>query len=97
MESQSQARTLINEEGSQRMDDYRWMTGWWWVWPVLIVVGLSVLVYLGVLLSRDRLSGSRRGGADGGAGYSARGVLDERYARGEIDEEEYRRRKAELQ
>jgi putative membrane protein len=69
--------------------------GWLWVWPVLVVVGLLILAYLGLLLVRGRL-GSSRGGSESGSGSSARRILDERYARGEIDEEEYRRRRTEL-
>lgn len=77
------------------MDGYGGMMGWMWVWPVLIVVGLAILVYLGVLLAQGRI-GPPRGGRSDGAGSSARQILDERYARGEIDEEEYRRRRVEL-
>lgn len=79
------------------MDGYGGMMGWMWVWPVLIVVGLLILVYLGVLLAQGRIGPPRGGRSEGGAGSSAQRILDERYARGEIDEEEYRRRRAELQ
>ncbi|WP_432844995.1 SHOCT domain-containing protein [Amycolatopsis sp. CA-161197] len=78
------------------MRDGDWVMGWWWIWPALIVVGLVILGYLGVLLARGRVRGSREGEPDGGVRSSARRILDERYARGEIDEEEYLRRKAEL-
>ncbi len=65
-------------------------TGWMWVWLVLVVVGLLVLGYVAVrLVQGGRASG--RSGPDPGAGSSARRILDERYARGEIEEEEYRR------
>jgi len=64
--------------------------GWMWVWPVLIVVGLLVIGYVGVRLAQSRqasgLTGSDRSSS------AARRILDERYARGEIDDEEYRRR-----
>lgn len=64
------------------------MMGWMWIWSL---VGLAVLVLLVWLVVR--LTG---GGRDGTATSSARRILDDRYARGEIDEEEYRRRRAGL-
>lgn len=67
-----------------------WAMGWMWVWPVLVLAGLMAIAAAAVLWSRG--SGSEP--VDGAAG--ARRILDERFARGEIDEEEYRRRCAEL-
>ena len=63
--------------------------GWMWIWPVVVLVGLLVVGY-GVwrLAQGDGRSGT---GADPGS--SARRILDERYARGEIDDDEYRRRR----
>ncbi|MEO3781776.1 SHOCT domain-containing protein [Actinocorallia sp. B10E7] len=67
--------------------------GWMWVWPVLIVIGLALLGYAGVKAAQ----GKRRYPPPGNdPGASARRVLDERFARGEIDEEEYVRRKETL-
>ncbi|SNT22058.1 SHOCT domain-containing protein [Actinacidiphila glaucinigra] len=76
---------------------YGHMNGWGWAlmslgWLVLLVlVGLAVTVLL-------------RHAPDGGAGRAAdryhpgaRALLAERYARGEIDDEEYRRRLAVLE
>ena len=65
--------------------------GWMWVWPVLVVVGLLTLAYVGIrlVLARPVRSPTE---ARRGAG-SARQILDERYARGEIDDEEYLRRR----
>ena len=65
--------------------------GWMWVWPVLVVVGLLTLAYVGIRLVLARQARSPTE-ASGGAG-SARQILDERYARGEIDDEEYQRRR----
>ncbi|WP_446218092.1 SHOCT domain-containing protein [Micromonospora sp. IBHARD004] len=64
------------------------MMSWMWIWSLL---GLAVLVALFWLAVR--LAGGQLGGA---MPSSARRILDERYARGEIDEEEYRRRRAGL-
>ena len=66
-----------------------WATGWMWVWPALIVAGLLVLGYVAV---RWIQGGSRASqtGSDPGS-WSARQILDERYARGEIDDEQYQR------
>lgn len=61
-----------------------------WIWPVLILVGLLILGYIGVRLALGRGLSSLPGSSP------ARQILDERYARGEIDEEEYRRRRDEL-
>lgn len=59
--------------------------GWFWVWPVLVVLGLVLLGYVVYRLVQGRGAGSG----------SALAILDERYARGEIDDE-YHRRRAEL-
>ena len=70
--------------------------GWVWVWPVILVVlGLAALVWA---LVRARASPGRGGSADSegrpqGVGHDrAREILRERYARGEISEEEMRER-----
>ena len=61
-----------------------------WLWPTLIVIGL-VLIAVGavVLVRRGRIST-----ADPKS--TARELLDARYARGEIDDIEYRHRREEL-
>lgn len=67
-----------------------WGSEWGWVWMVVWwVVVLGVVVW-----AVARFTGAPRGG---GAGPERRAtpreILDERFARGEIDEEEYRRRR----
>jgi len=70
--------------------------GWMWVWPALSAAGLLILGYVAV-----RLMQSRRTSSPSDAGPSsdspARRILDTRYARGEIDAEEYERRRGLLQ
>jgi putative membrane protein len=65
------------------------MMGWMWVWPVLIVAGLVIIGYVALRLAQSRPPT----GAGPESGSAARRILDERYARGEIDEEEYRHRR----
>lgn len=67
------------------------MMGWFWIWPILVLIGLVLLGYLAYRLTRNRSTGSLA------ALSSARQILDERYARGEIDDQEYRQRRAEPQ
>ena len=64
--------------------------GWGWIWPVLVLAGLAILAYVGVRLAQGGRS------APPGSSSTARQILDERYARGEIDEDEYRRRRSML-
>jgi putative membrane protein len=62
---------------------------WGWLWPLwIIAVWVGVFFLFGFLFRR-------RGRAwhDHDAAVSAEGVLGERYARGEITEEEYRQRR----
>lgn len=68
------------------MFDHWEFMGWGGVMGLFWLVILLLLVWLAVGLFRR----------DGGGGQSAREILDKRYARGEIDETEYRRRRAEL-
>ncbi len=60
---------------------------WFWIWPTLVVVGLALLGYLAYRMVQSR--GTGRPAARNG---SARRILDERLARGEIDADDYRRR-----
>ncbi|MFE0510710.1 SHOCT domain-containing protein [Streptomyces sp. NPDC058964] len=67
--------------------------GWMWVWPMLVVAGLLIIGYAVLRLARSG-RGSSRGGSDSGS--VARRILDGRYARGEIDEQEYQHRRRAL-
>ena len=57
-----------------------------WVWPLILVLGLVIVVW--ALIRAFRVN---PGHASAGTG-SARQILQERFARGEITEQEYRER-----
>jgi len=59
---------------------------WWVVFPILL---LTIIVVLSVLLWRRRPDPPN-------SGDSAKRILGERFARGEIDADEYRERLAQL-
>lgn len=68
-----------------------WGSGYGWVWMLLswaVIVGLAIWAVT-VFSGRDA-----RGRH---APSAARTILDERFARGEIDADEYRRRRDELE
>lgn len=72
-----------------------WGMGWMWFIGPLIIAGTVLLV---VFLLRGNVTGSPGGGESTRPQVPrdersrAREILDERYARGEIDDEEYRDR-----
>jgi putative membrane protein len=63
--------------------------GWWWLMGIGWLVFLALVVVLGYLLIRHFTQTS--GG--GQRHQSAEDVLADRFARGEIDEDEFRRRR----
>lgn len=72
-----------------------WAMGWGWLFMILVLVGIVLLV---VALIRGGSSGGRQGPRTGGGQRSrARELLDERYARGEIDGAEYDERRRRLE
>ena len=80
-------------------------SGWgMWLFGTLLLVGLVLLIVVAVRLmlrgtpGRDAYLGDRSGPYPAApAGQSrAREILEERYARGEIDSEEYRERRRTL-
>jgi putative membrane protein len=74
---------------AQMWDGDHMGNGWWWAMGVGWLVFLALIVVLAFLLIRHFTS------TEGGGGRQRRAddVLAERFARGEIDEEEYRRRR----
>jgi putative membrane protein len=60
--------------------------GWWWVMGIGWLVFLALIVGLAIVLARQY-------GSSAGERGSAQRLLDERFARGEIDGDEYQRRR----
>lgn len=80
--------------------------GWMWVlWPLVIIATVAVVALLvrsGTDRSRPPAPADHPPAHEpdeptaGGGASAARRILDERYARGEIDEEDYRTRRRRL-
>ncbi|MFE2069157.1 SHOCT domain-containing protein [Streptomyces sp. NPDC059467] len=68
-----------------------WIVGLMWIWPVFIVAGLLLIGFVVVRLIQEGLTSPP---ASRSVGSAARRILDERQARGESDEDEYRRRRS---
>lgn len=71
-----------------------WGSGWWLMMLFMVLVWIAVIggtVWLVVYLTRRAGTGSSMGSAE-----SALDVLNKRYARGEIDKEDYERIKRDL-
>ena len=68
-----------------------WGGGWMWIWGAIMMAVLVAAVIVGLLWA-VRSARSRAGGSDN----RARQILDERFARGELDTEEYNSRVREL-
>jgi putative membrane protein len=71
---------------------HMWGGGNWMFGGLMMVVFWGLIIGLIVLAVRGF-----SGRSNSGAGHSAIDILKERYARGEIDEDEYVRRKANLE
>jgi putative membrane protein len=68
------------------------MDGGMWLAPLFMIALLALLIAGIVALMRWMGAGS----SDRGRARTAREILDERYARGEIDREEYLRRRVDI-
>ena len=71
---------MMNEYG------HGWGMGWWWLVGVLIFV-VAIWLILKAVNQSNRPSNSSKTPMD---------VLNDRYARGEIDQQEYEQRKRDL-
>jgi putative membrane protein len=89
---------------NDHMGSYGYGWGGWMMFGALhmiaVLLFLALLVWLAVRMARGGGAGSDAGmGAGSGAGGrgTARELLDERYARGEIDRDEYQQRRRDLE
>jgi len=85
---------------AQPYSDYHGMMGDWW-WGGLIIGPIMMLVFLGaavavVVLVIRWIGGGQPGPSLPPSGKEALDILKERYARGEIDTEEFEMRKRAL-
>ncbi|MGO9155016.1 SHOCT domain-containing protein [Mycobacterium sp.] len=74
---------------------YGW--GWGWIITAVVVIGLFALLITAIVVAVRLTVAGRHGGA--GSPQQMRGAenkLAERFARGDIDEDDYRRRMAAL-
>ncbi|WP_413451263.1 SHOCT domain-containing protein [Georgenia phoenicis] len=74
-----------------------WGMGWGWLFFVLLLVGVVVLVVVLIRLLAGGERGEQRSPRRPGGRSRALEVLDERYARGEIDATEYDERRRRLE
>jgi len=93
--AQAQATPGPGECGPwQMMHDWNmWGGGGMWFGPLWMILWLVVLV--AIIVALVRWLGGTGGGVERSA-RSARNILDERYARGEIDRDEYVKRKQDI-
>jgi putative membrane protein len=78
----------------RQMHDWMgWGSGGMWLGPLFMIIPLALLIIAVVALVRWMGGGSGNGG---GRLRTARDLLDERYARGEIEREEYLRRRDDM-
>jgi putative membrane protein len=77
----------------EMMHDWGWGSGWMWLMPLFGIAWFALLVVVIVLVVRWLGGGN---GDRGASARSARDILDERYARGEIDREEYLQRRNDI-
>ena len=86
------------QQAPGNFDGYHmWNEGWhgWFIGPVMMILILAVVVTLVIFLVRWLGSTSQGHGANrhGAFGKTPLDILDERFARGEINPEEYRERR----
>jgi putative membrane protein len=70
--------------------------GWGWILSVVVFTALFAVVITAIVLGVRYLASDRHGTPGAPQSRAAEDVLDERLARGEIDDNEYRQRMATL-
>ena len=87
------------QQGSGYYQGHMWDGGWHgWLFGPLMMILFIALVVIGILLLVRWFSEPRQGGAAGRAGaQTPLDILKERFARGEIDKEEYEARRRVLE
>lgn len=87
---------MAQGSGAGRYDHMMWNGGWapWIMGPLMMVLFVGLLV-LGVVAVIRWLGPPEQRGRQSGS--SARAILEERFARGEIDEKEFSERKRALE
>ena len=76
---------------------YGWGWGLNWLWILLVLLGAALLVFVIVqLVTRGARAGTDAARPESVGAPSARQILEERYARGQIDTEEFTERRRRL-
>ncbi len=85
----------LAQRGAPYADDHMWDGGWhgWFMGPIMMIVVIAVAIVVVVMLVRW-LGGIGHGPAPSSTrGKAALDILKERFARGEIDKEEFEQRR----
>jgi putative membrane protein len=81
-----------NEEGTMMYGYGNGMSGWGYVLMALVTLVVVALVVIGVLVLARIGNATRRRPADAVLRPPAELILEERFARGEVDQDEFRSR-----